>query len=77
MDHSAKTISKKLEKVKIYGVYEAYRSLRPIAFRKDLWMQLILWDQGGIFIDAKIYFTTPADWIHWKDEELIICGDHG
>jgi len=49
MEQSVKRISKKLEKADIFGVYAAYKSLRPVTFKKDFWMFLILWDQGGIY----------------------------
>jgi len=37
MNDSVKEISEKLEDMGIEGVYDAYRSLRPWAFRADLW----------------------------------------
>jgi len=50
--------------------------LRPRAFRADLWRYLIMWDQGGIYTDAKFYFSKDLDWINWDDDELILCGDY-
>jgi len=44
MEQSMRTISRKLETAGLGGVYEAYKLLRPRAFRADLWRQLILWD---------------------------------
>ena len=77
MNHSVYKISKKLEKVHLFGIYDSWKSIRPWAYRKDIWSQLILWDQGGIFMDAKMYFESPVDWIDWESDELIMCGDHG
>ena len=77
MEQSVKRISKKLEKADIFGVYAAYKSLRPVAFRKDLWMHLILWDQGGVYMDSKFFFTRPvSNWLDWDEDESILCGDN-
>jgi len=51
--------------------------LRAKAFRADLWRWMILWHNGGIYMDAKMAFTTPADsWIDFENEEFIIGLDY-
>jgi len=57
MDESVFQISKKLEMIGFNGTYEAFKMLRPRAFRADLWRLLILWDQGGVYIDNKLVFS--------------------
>jgi len=75
-DASMKNISKKLETtLNITGLYEAYAALRCKAFKSDLWRWAILWDQGGIYMDAKFFFTEKPDWIDFENEQLIFCGD--
>lgn len=58
------------------GVFAAYKALRPRAYRADLWRQLILWDQGGMYMDAKLYLSSPLDWVDWDNDEYLVCGDH-
>jgi mannosyltransferase OCH1-like enzyme len=49
-------ISSDLELLGIPGAYEAFKMLRPRAYRSDLWRWMILWKYGGIYIDLKIGF---------------------
>ena len=71
MEDSVRRISKKLEKVGLYGIYRAWKNLRPWAFKKDIWSELILWDQWGIFMDAKVFLDSPTDWIDWENDDFI------
>ena len=61
----------------VNGVYKAFKDLRPRAFRADLWRVVNLWDKGGIYMDAKFFFTTDIDWIDFENDDLILCADHG
>ena len=74
-DASVKNISKKLEAIGITGVYDAYAALRAKSFKSDIWRWAIMWDQGGIYLDAKLFLTEKPDWIDFENEELILCGD--
>lgn len=67
-DASAKRISEKLEKIGINHAYLAYRSFRARAFKADLWRLMILWEQGGIYMDAKFFFTEYPDWIDFEND---------
>lgn len=48
------------------GTYEAFKMLRPRAFRADLWRLLILWEQGGVYTDNKLVFSDKLEWIDWE-----------
>jgi hypothetical protein len=34
-----------------------------------------MWDQGGIYLDAKFFFTEKPDWIDFENEQFLVCGD--
>tara|TARA_B110000285_G_scaffold219606_1_gene270368 strand:- start:717 stop:848 length:132 start_codon:yes stop_codon:yes gene_type:complete len=37
---------------------------------------MALWQHGGIFMDGKMGWTTPvADWVDFKNDELVGCAD--
>jgi len=40
-------------------VAEAYVSLKPGAYKSDLWRYCILYKHGGVYLDAKFYTTIP------------------
>lgn len=69
MEESVIRISGKLEEVGIPGVLETFRLFRARSFRKDLWTKLIMWENGGITMDAKFSFQTEIDWIDWENDE--------
>jgi len=75
MEESVFQISKKLEEIGFSGIFDAYKMLRSRAFKSDLWRLLILWDQGGVYIDNKLVFADNLDWINWDNDELILCGN--
>lgn len=50
-------ISKEMEKLGVHGAYDAFKMLRPKAFRTNIWRWMALWYYGGIYLDAKIGFT--------------------
>ena len=65
-----------MEKFGIHGAQKAYNLLRPFAFKKDLFQWMALWQNGGIFMDAKIGFNhTVSDWIDFPRDEFVMCGD--
>jgi len=57
LEESVKMISQEMEKVGVHGAYEAFKMLRPKAFKTNLWRWMSLWYYGGIYVDAKIGFT--------------------
>lgn len=78
MAKSVKLIDEELvSKVGLQGAWEAWKALRPWAFRVDLWRYMILWSEGGIYIDSKIKFMAPVrSWAGLSEnQELSICHD--
>jgi mannosyltransferase OCH1-like enzyme len=73
LDESTKAISKNLEKLGIFGGYKSFKDLRARAFRSDLWRWMVLWDEGGIYIDSKFVFNNKTDWIDFEYDEFLIC----
>jgi mannosyltransferase OCH1-like enzyme len=71
-------ISKEMEKVGIKGAENAYNLLRPYAFKKDLFQWMALWDNGGIFMDAKMGFNhSVSEWLDFNNDEFVTCGAPG
>jgi hypothetical protein len=77
MLQSAKDIANILDKeAGVHGAYSALKMLRPIAFRVDLWRAMILWEHGGIYMDADVALLGPLDWfVNLKTDKLAICED--
>ena len=69
-------ISQKLESIGVLHVYESWKLLRPISFRKDIWSKAVLWENGGIIVDPKFIFVSETDWIDWDNDEMIPFTDH-
>ena len=61
----------------INGVFEAWSMLRPWAFRADLWRYMILWKDGGTYLDSKVVLSEPlSTWTSLSnDENISICKD--
>eukprot|EP00747_Dinoflagellata_sp_TGD_P183123 gnl/TRDRNA2_/TRDRNA2_37820_c1_seq1.p1 gnl/TRDRNA2_/TRDRNA2_37820_c1~~gnl/TRDRNA2_/TRDRNA2_37820_c1_seq1.p1 ORF type:complete len:465 (-),score=60.82 gnl/TRDRNA2_/TRDRNA2_37820_c1_seq1:174-1400(-) len=73
MELSVRNISQDLEHIGLSGAWEAYSALRPISFRTDLWRAMVLWKNGGVYIDAKVRLLKPViAWIH-DDRALSLC----
>mmetsp|Transcript_4235 Transcript_4235/g.6456 ORF Transcript_4235/g.6456 Transcript_4235/m.6456 type:complete len:354 (-) Transcript_4235:230-1291(-) len=71
-------LSKELETQKIFGAFDAYRVLRAMAFRADLWRYAILWACGGVYVDSKMQLAIDFDSFisrtlieHFKMDEVI------
>ena len=78
MAKSVKEISEILNETEgIKGVFEAWSILRPWAFRADLWRYMILWKDGGTYLDSKVVLSQPlSTWASLSnDEHLSICKD--
>lgn len=76
MQASVAKISKHLEsKTGTSGALDAFNALRPIAFRIDLWRAMVLWEYGGVYVDAKIKLAAPlSEWVD-NSTELSLCHD--
>lgn len=78
MTESVKLIAQQLEEeAGVSGAWEAYKMLRPWAYRVDLWRLMILWSEGGVYLDAKMEIVAPlSSWATLaEDEELGSCTD--
>mmetsp|Transcript_53879 Transcript_53879/g.108199 ORF Transcript_53879/g.108199 Transcript_53879/m.108199 type:complete len:279 (+) Transcript_53879:97-933(+) len=74
---SAQLISSALEAEGIVGsAYEAYTSLRPFAYKADLWRYMILWYCGGVYVDMNIQLRDDlSSWIDFDIDELVLVSD--
>jgi hypothetical protein len=79
MDESVRNISKVLDSKGVKGVDKAYFNLRPGAFRADVWRLLILWAEGGVYIDANVNLKCAItnNWIEFTRDELVVIEDQG
>jgi hypothetical protein len=34
---------------------------------------MVLWANGGVYMDAKLNFIHRLDWIDWENDEFILC----
>lgn len=76
LDHSAQAISYVLALAGVPGVYEAVQALRPYAFRADLWRYMILWQNGGFYLDAKLTLRESIlNWVDLRSDVLAVCQD--
>jgi mannosyltransferase OCH1-like enzyme len=78
MTQSVRTISATLEKeTGIKGVYDAWANFRPVSFKVDLWRAVILWERGGIYMDADVALLAPLDWfVDVEHDAYSICTSH-
>ena len=73
MTQSAKLIDEELKRVaNVTGAWEAYQLLRPWAYRADLWRYMVLWSEGGIYLDGKMVLHAPIEsWAALAPKETI------
>lgn len=79
MTYSSKLIDQELKQVaNVTGAWEAYQLLRPWAYRADLWRLMILWSEGGVYLDGKMKLHAPIEpWAALaQEEEMSLCFDH-
>ena len=77
MAQSVHEISQELMEQGVSGAEKAFQELRPVAFKADLWRYMILWQQGGIYLDAKIMLNAPlASWVNQQSDEMAVCWDN-
>jgi len=74
---SAESISRALEDEGVVSsAYEAYTSLRPFAYKADLWRYMVLWHQGGVYLDMNIQLWDDlSSWIDFDRDELVLVND--
>ena len=58
-----------------YIIY--YNSLKPTAFKSDLWRLLLLYKYGGIYSDIGHVYLTPITHIIQPNDELVVIFDNG
>jgi len=59
-----------------FSAFDAWRYLRPMAFRADLWRYMVLWMHGGIYMDAKIMLVQDISfWVNLTDDRVASCLD--
>jgi|ERR1712232_63589 len=70
-------ISRELEREGVVrGAYAAFSALRPAAFRADLWRYMVLWSQGGFYLDAKMQLLRdPREWVDLDNDTLVLVKD--
>merc|ERR1712232_4656 len=70
-------ISRELEREGVVrGAYAAFSALRPAAFRADLWRYMVLWSQGGFYLDAKMQLLRdPRKWVNLENDTLVLVKD--
>jgi len=76
LERSVSEISASLDKVGVHGANKAFHELRPRAYRTDLWRYMVLWQNGGIYIDAKMTFRAPVSaWVDQANDSFVACYD--
>lgn len=51
------------------GAYDAWRALRPGAYRADLWRYMKLWADGGVYMDDKVKLLRDLrEWIDFDGD---------
>ena len=54
------------------SVADAYISLKPGAYKSDLWRYCIMYTLGGVYLDAKFYTTVPLISLIKEHNEIFI-----
>ena len=72
MARSVKLIGRELaaDEYRLGGAWESWSSLKPLAYCADLWRLMLLWSEGGIYLDSEVKLMTPAsDWVTFLPDE--------
>jgi len=77
MNQSAYEISQILESEGVAeGAYKAFNDLRLMAFKADLWRYMLLWERGGVFLDADIVLNISlSKVIDFHRDTLVVTND--
>lgn len=75
VEASVQDISKKLAHCAgVEGADIAFKQFRPMAFRIDLWRLMILWESGGVYLDAKVkLLANISTWIDGSNDTFVAC----
>lgn len=77
---SMRELDKDLQKVKVYGAFEAFQSLIPWAYKADIWRYAVLWRYGGVYMDHECKPTEDLSRIvHTltQNDSFHTCSDTG
>lgn len=75
MENSVYTISQELEEVGVTGSYDAFHSLCAGAYKADLWRYMVLWSEGGIYIDEDVRLTSAPSWVDLQEDTFVLAAD--
>lgn len=77
MAQSAYEISNVLSQAGVVdSAFEAFESLRPMAYRADLWRYMVLWHEGGIYLDMNVrVLQNLSSWINFDKDRLLLIQD--
>lgn len=56
-------------------VLDAYNTLKPYSYKCDLMRQLILYNEGGWYTDARMVCYQPLDTLQKYNKEIYVCID--
>lgn len=76
LERSVDEISASLVEAGVPGASRAFHGLRPRAFRADLWRLMVLWQNGGVYVDAKMALRAPLSaWVDQAHDSFVACYD--
>ena len=62
----------------VTNAFQAFTNLRPGDQRADLWRYMVLWDEGGVYLDMHIRLLQPlSSWINFDSDDLVLVKDLG
>lgn len=78
MEEATYYIAQDLQAEGVYGVKQAFQSLRAGSFRADLWRLLQLWDRGGVYLDVSMKLKKNlAEFVDFERDKLVLVIDPG
>lgn len=57
-------------------VLHAYQSLKPGAYKADLWRYCVLYKYGGVYIDIKYHCVNGFTFMDLMDDEYFVCDNY-
>ena len=75
-----KVLDKDLEAVGIRGAYEAFQSVKPWAYKADIWRYAVLWRHGGVYMDHECVLVKDLAYIVERltqRQPFHVCADKG
>jgi len=79
MEESVYKLSKMLKDRGVTDyAFSAYSNLSPGAYRADLWRYMVLWAEGGVYLDANLQLKEKLEeFIDFEKDELVLVKDEG